>query len=99
MLARLGPRDLASLAGAGRACAAAVAATALMQRAKDETDPPPAAALHIPVPLSHPLLVCPCDVLTTHCRAARGGHLATLRWVWEHHCPLDKDEVRAEAAH
>ena len=41
VLARLGPRDLASLAGAGRACAAAVAATALMQRAKDETDLPP----------------------------------------------------------
>ena len=31
VLRRLGPADLASLAGAGRGCAAAVAATALMQ--------------------------------------------------------------------
>ena len=22
-----------------------------------------------------------------------------MRWAWEHHCPWDKDEVRAEAAH
>jgi hypothetical protein len=34
VLRRLGPTDLASLAGAGRGCAAAVAATALMQWAK-----------------------------------------------------------------
>jgi hypothetical protein len=33
VLGRLGPRALASLAGAGRGCAAAVAATALMQLA------------------------------------------------------------------
>jgi len=36
VLRRLGPTDLASLAGAGRGCAAAVAATALMQWAKRE---------------------------------------------------------------
>jgi len=36
VLRRLGPRDLASLAGAGRGCAAAVAATALMKWGKDE---------------------------------------------------------------
>ena len=34
VLRRLGPTDLASLAGAGRGCAAAEAATALMRRAK-----------------------------------------------------------------
>ena len=45
VLKRLGPRDLASLAGAGRGCAAAVAATALMQWAKrtreEDTAPVP----------------------------------------------------------
>jgi hypothetical protein len=41
VLRRLGPRALASLAGAGRGCAAAVAATALMQWAKLEKNTPP----------------------------------------------------------
>ena len=40
VLKRLGPADLASLAGAGRACAAAVAATTLMKWAKAEKTVP-----------------------------------------------------------
>ena len=40
-MARLGPTDLASLAGAWRGCAAAVAATALMRWAKYEKTLPP----------------------------------------------------------
>jgi len=41
VLRRLGPTDLASLAGAGRGCAAAVAATALMQWARHAKLAPP----------------------------------------------------------
>ena len=41
VLRRLAPRALASLAGAGRGLAAAVAATAVMQWAKDEMNLPP----------------------------------------------------------
>ena len=26
------------------------------------------------------------------------GHLATLQWAWQHHCPWDKGTVRAIAA-
>ena len=41
VLRRLGPTDLASLAGAGRGCAAAVVATAIMQWAKRAKMEPP----------------------------------------------------------
>jgi hypothetical protein len=27
-----------------------------------------------------------------------GGHLATLKWAREHHCPWDKGNVRGHAA-
>jgi hypothetical protein len=104
VLRRLGPTDLASFAGAGRGCAAAVAATVLMQWAKLlETT----AAYGYLKPLcvlsacSHAACCgnrevlewlhntgCPWD--TSTCRmAAMGGHLEVLQWVREHGCPWD----------
>ena len=56
VLARLGPRDLASLAGAGRGCAAAVAATALMKWAKVEKNLRPRRSIVATYPAHAPLL-------------------------------------------
>jgi len=86
VLRRLGPTDLASLAGAGRGCAAAVAATALMQWAKREKKVapwhigfhlPPGRLIHIP-PLS----------LKEACSyAAGGGNREVLEWLHNTGCP------------
>jgi len=39
---------------------------------------------------------CPWDADTT-AGGAMGGHLATLQWARERHCPWYKDAVRAHA--
>jgi len=63
VLRRLGPEDLASLAGAGHGCAAAVAATALMQWAEHAK-------------MEAPGYLPPLSCVTAACsHAARGGHL------------------------
>jgi phosphoglycolate phosphatase-like HAD superfamily hydrolase len=86
VLRRLGPRDLASLAGVRRGCAAAVAATALMQWARDEnnlglrrctfrrewTSWNPAPRL------------CWAEACSL---AAYGGHLEVLKWLHGAGCP------------
>jgi len=103
VLRRLGPGALASLAGAGRGCAAAVAATALMQwvkRAK-RTRPFPLPPLCLKAACSYAAhggnrevlewlhnTGCPWNAETASA-AARGGHLEVLRWAWERGCPWD----------
>jgi len=83
VLARLGPRDLASLAGAARGCAAAVAATALMQWAKVERNLP----LRPRSPFAYP---APRLCLREACSlAARGGKLEVLKWLHNTGCPWD----------
>ena len=73
VLSRLGPTALASLAGANRACAAAVAGTALMRWAKDEKTLPPWRR-------SVFLYSAPRLSMTEACSlAARGGHLEMLK--------------------
>ena len=105
VLRRLGPTDLASLAGAGRGCAAAVAATALMQWAKLVKT---IAASGYRQPLcvqsacSHAARCgnrevlewlhntgCPWDTKTSAV-AAGGGHLEVVKWLHNHGCPWDK---------
>jgi hypothetical protein len=104
VLRRLGPRALDPLAGAGRGCAAAVEATALMQwakRAKSATSPAHYAPLCLKEACSHAAgggnrdvlewlhnTGCPWDAKTC-ASAARGGHLEVLRWAREHGCPWD----------
>ena len=80
VLRRLGPTDLASLAGAGRGFAAAVAATALMQWAK-----------HAKLEAFCLDPLC----LTSACEhAAGGGNLEVLEWLttpaapWVGYCTL-----------
>ena len=102
VLRRLGPTDLASLAGAGRGCAAAVAATALMKLAKHVKGAAPwyfqrlcvqSACSHAARWGNRKVLEwlhntgCPWD--TTACAAAFGGHLDVLQWAREHGCPWD----------
>jgi hypothetical protein len=100
VLRRLGPRDLASLAGAGRGCAAAVAATALMQWAKHakRTAPVYIQPMCVQSAFSHAAHCGNREVLewlhNTGCPwssetcqlAAMGGHLEALRWAREHGC-------------
>ena len=85
---RLGPRDLASLARAGRGCAAVVAATALMQwdeRAKRA------------VP-GHRGYYLPQLCLTEACsHAARGGNREVLEWLHNTGCPWDAATCRFAA--
>ena len=92
VLARLGPRDLASLAGAVRGGAAAVAATALMMWAKDEKHLPPrprSTAFAYPAPR-----LC----LRQACSlAARGGHLEVLKWLHNTGCPWNESCYAAAA--
>jgi len=103
VLRRLGPRDLASLAGAGRGCAAAVAATVLMQWAKRWRMTAPFRLERLCVRRACPYAArcgnrkvlewlhntgCPWDT-TTACMAARFGHFSVLQWAREHHCPWD----------
>jgi hypothetical protein len=73
VLGRLGPRALALLAGAGRGCAAAVAATALMQWAKRMKRTPPVRGLHFYL---SPL--CFGDACS---HAARSGNSEVLEWL------------------
>jgi hypothetical protein len=80
VLRRLGPRDLASLAGAGRGCAAAVAATALMQWAKRaKTTPPGHLMYHLP----------PLCLKKACAYAAGGGNHLILEWLHNTGCPWD----------
>jgi hypothetical protein len=105
VLRRLGPRDMASLAGAGRGCAAAVAATALMQWAKDENAIPSATwrpQLRVGVACQRAAEGGHLEVLkwlhstgypwdsTTCSKAAYCGRLEVLRWLREHGCPWDE---------
>ena len=100
----LGPMALASLAGAGRGCAAAVAATALMQWAKREkrSQPPfPLSTLYFKEACSYAahggnrevvewLHITGCPWSSKTCMlAAQGGHLEVLRWARERGCPWD----------
>jgi hypothetical protein len=78
LLRRLGPTDLASLAGAGRGCAAAVASTALMQCAKH-------AKMRAFFACFYPL--CMQDVRS---HAACGGNLEVLEWLHDTGCPLGR---------
>jgi hypothetical protein len=101
VLRRLGPTDLASLAGAGRGCAAAVAATALMQWAKHakRTAPGYLQRLCVQTACLHAARCGNREVLewlhNTGCPwssetcllAAEGGHLKVLRWARERGCP------------
>jgi hypothetical protein len=74
VLTRLGARDLAWLARVRRGCAAAVAATALMQWAKSEKDlPPRPETLLNPVPLLCWGMACQL--------ATRSGSLAGRCWL------------------
>jgi hypothetical protein len=78
VLRRLGPKDLASLAGAGRGCAAAVASTALMQwAARAKMAGPYPLGFHLP----------PLCWKTACSHAARGGNLEALQWLHNTGCP------------
>ena len=79
MLRQLGPMDLASLAGAGRGCAAAVAATALMRWANRVKRT--AAGRVFPLP--------PLCVQSACSHAARGGNREVLEWLHNTGCPWD----------
>jgi hypothetical protein len=87
VLRRLGPRDLASLAGAGRGCAAAVVATALMQWAKHAKR---TTAEH----LDHLLPLCLREACS---HAARGGNREVLEWLHNTGCPWDVTTAHAAA--
>ena len=80
VLRRLGPRGLASLAGAGRVCAAAVAATALMQwarLAKSTTAP-----RHLGYPLPRPTAVFEGGLFTCRSwREPRGVGVGAQHWL------------------
>ena len=106
VLRRLGPRALASLAGTGRGCAAAVAATALMQWATLAKRTSVAYGLIQRFCVQTACSIAACygnqGVLewlhNTGCpwdvvtafAAARGGHLEVLKWAREHGCPWDE---------
>ena len=88
VLGRLAPTDLASLAGAGRGCAAAVAATALMQWAER-------AKRAAPVHLGYYLP--PLCVKEACCHAARDGNRVVLEWLHNTGCPWDAATACAAA--
>ena len=82
VLRRLGPRALASLAGAGRGCAAVVAATVLMQSAKRAncaTSPEHFASFHLP----------PLCLKGACSHAARCGNREVLEWLHTTGCPWE----------
>jgi hypothetical protein len=83
VLRRLGPTDLASLAGAGRGCAAAVAATVLMQWAKLTN--------FYCWPLPRLCLKQACS------HAARGGNLEVLEYLHNAGCKWDSATCAAAA--
>jgi hypothetical protein len=88
VLRRLGPKDLASLAGAGRGCAAAVAATALMQWAK-------CAKM---TPRKHLSFILPPLCLKAACsHAAGGGNQEVLEWLHNTGCLWDAATTCAAA--
>ena len=89
MLQQLGPRDLAWLAGVGRGCAAAVAATALMQWANR-------AKLNPPGYLGFNIL--PLCVREACSYAARGGNREVLEWLHDTGCPWGVVTTFAAAA-
>ena len=85
----LGPRDLASLAGAGRGCAAAVAATTLMQWAKRaKMTPPEHIGCHLP----------PLCLKEACSHAARCGNREALEWLHNTGCPWDTTTCMAAAS-
>ena len=90
VLRRLGPRALASLAGAGRGFAAAVAVTALMQWARDEKKllRPRRSALW------PDLRLCWREACSL---AALGGRLEVLKRLRSTGCPCDSVTCRAAA--
>ena len=79
VLRLLGPTDLASLAGAGRGCAAAVAATALMTWAKHAKMAP--LSIHLGYYLRPLCLKEACS------HAARFGNREMLEWLHNTGCP------------
>ena len=83
VLRRLGPRALASLAGASHGCATAVAATALMQWAKRAKREAPRyfAFLGFPFP--------PLCLKKACAYAAHGGNREVLEWLHNTGCPWD----------
>ena len=90
VLRRLGPTDLASLSGAGRGCAAAVEATALVRWAKRAKLPPP----------EHPVwwyLLPPLCLKRACSYAAGGGNREVLEWLHNTGCPWDATTARAAA--
>ena len=89
VLRRLAPTDLASLAGAGRGCAAAVAATALMTWAKRAKMTPTPGHLGLNLP--------PLRLKTAYSYAAGGGNLEVLEWLHNTGCPW-VDEITCAAA-
>ena len=88
VLRRLGPTDLASLAGAGRGCAAAVAATALMVWARR-------AKLTAPWHLGYYLPPLCLKEACSH--AARCGNRLALEWLHNTGCPWDARTACAAA--
>ena len=90
VLRRLGPTDLASLAGAGRGCAAAVAATAIMQWAKHakRTTAPGRLGYYLP----------PLCLKEACSHAARRGNREVLEWLHNAGCPWDATTAGAAAA-
>jgi len=88
VLQRLGPTDLASLAGASHGCAAAVAATALMQWAKRTRMTSPG-YLGFPLP--------PLCLKEACSHAARGGNQEVLEWLHNSSCPWDESTAFAAA--
>ena len=103
VLKRLGPRALASLAGASHGCAAAVSATALMQWAERAKRAALGHFYLLPLCLEQACSYAAHDgnrvvlewlhntgcpwVAATCAAAAYGGHLAVLQGAREHHCP------------
>jgi len=92
VLARLGPPDLASLAGVGRGCAAAVAATALMQWAKLVKSAPRA-----PGDLGY--LLGPLCLMQACSYAAGGGNKEVLEWLHNTGCPWNTTTCSHAALH
>jgi len=94
---RLGPTALASLAGAGRGCAAAVAATALMRWAKFAKRAYPG---HVLFNLTSGRIVHlpPLSSKEACSYAARGGNWEVLEWLHNTGCPWDATTTCAAAA-
>jgi hypothetical protein len=89
VLWRMSPTDLASLAGAGRGCAAVVAATALMQWAELAKRSPP---WHIRFNLPPLCLKEACS------HAAGSGDREVLEWLHNTGCPWDYATTSAAAS-